>query len=98
MLRDLGACPSSVSGEHATEVFDAVLRNGLPESQSNFNGKNDSKSHGVIDNGWMADGTDENIVSRKGRTEVADRASISRGGRLCWSLFLEVMVGLMIYH
>ena len=89
MLRDLGASPGSVSDERAKAVFDAVLRNGLPETQSGRVGR----SHHVMTNAWMAGESNGNPIERKGRKGGSDEVPISRGDRLCWSLFLEAMVG-----
>lgn len=99
MLRDLGASPGSVSNERAKAVFGAVLRNGLPRTQSLNTCNNDSRSHHAMTNGWVTGEDNEsngNLAQRKGRKEVSevnDEAPISSGGRLCWSLFLEAMVG-----
>lgn len=99
MLRDLRASPGSVSDERAKEVFDAVLRNGLPETQGLTMSRRDRKSHHVMNNGWVAGASNEgdknnaNLVQRKERTDWVDKVPISPGGRLCWSLFLEAMVG-----
>lgn len=96
MLRDLGASPGSVSDERAKEVFDAVLRNGLPETQASTMSRRNTKSHHVMANGWVAGASNEsnaNLVQRKERTDFGDKVPISPGGRLRWSLFLEAMVG-----
>ena len=105
MLRDLGVSPGSVSNERAKAVFGAVLRNGLPRTRALNRRSNDSRSYHVMVNGWVAGESNDrnesnesngNLVPRKGRkeaNEVCDEARISSGGRLCWSLFLEAMVG-----
>lgn len=96
MLRELGASPGSVSDARAKAVFDAVLRNGLPETPPNQQWR-DSKSHHVMTNGWVAGGSNGNVMvdtfQSTGRKEVSDKAPISGRGRLCWTLFLEAMVG-----
>lgn len=101
MLSDLGVLPTSVSEAHAASIFDAVIRNGLPDT-------NPADGRTLHDDGTF----DVHCVGRRGRGNegsIADVATV-KGWRarrigedalkqedsyLCWSLFLEAMVRIL---
>lgn len=102
MLSDLGVSPTSVSEAHAVSVFDAVVRNGLPDTDPArgrelhgdgvFDGyyvdRGDRGNEGSVGGVATVKGVNMGWKTQRRRDDTLHRED----SRLCWSLFLEAMV------
>lgn len=92
MLVDRGVSPGSVSEQRAASVFDDVVRNGRPDPGACLSrlqqqpGRRNTVVDGTGDGG-------EAFMEVGGRGWGPSTSRKPRGDRLCWSLFLETMVG-----
>lgn len=95
MLRDLGIARTSISEAHAASVYDAVLRNAMPDMERS----RECTQQQIADKGGRASGIayttgriGKNVVELGRKEELRLQLPDFKRDRLCWSMFLEAMV------